>query len=240
MRGVLRLQRHGGQRPGPGRALPILPQRDLRRLGPCRDRRVRRAGILLQRLQAADASGPRAASSPRRRSAASPPNRTDIHFPRPRVVTITQPTETGQVYTLAELRALSATCRELGLAPAHGRLALRQRLREPRLQPGRHDLAGRHRRAVLRRHQERHACRRGGGVLRPAARGGFRLPLQAGRPARLEDAVPRRPLGRHAGERRVAERTPPTAMPAPGVSPRRSPGCRGCGRCSPWRPTRSS
>ncbi|AWV14584.1 threonine aldolase [Methylobacterium sp. XJLW] len=43
-------------------------------------------------------------------------NRSDIHFPRPRVVTITQPTETGQVYSLAELRALSATGRELGLA----------------------------------------------------------------------------------------------------------------------------
>ena len=43
-------------------------------------------------------------------------DRGDIHFPRPRVVTITQPTETGQVYTLAELRALSATCRDLGLA----------------------------------------------------------------------------------------------------------------------------
>jgi len=41
--------------------------------------------------------------------------RTDIHFPRPRVVTITQPTETGQVYSLDEIRAISATCRELGL-----------------------------------------------------------------------------------------------------------------------------
>ena len=42
--------------------------------------------------------------------------RTDIHFPKPRVVTVTQPTETGQVYSLAELRALSATCRALGLS----------------------------------------------------------------------------------------------------------------------------
>src|SRR4051794_31168484 len=42
-------------------------------------------------------------------------SRSDIHFPKPRVVTITQPTETGQVYSLAEIRALSATCRELGL-----------------------------------------------------------------------------------------------------------------------------
>jgi len=38
-------------------------------------------------------------------------SRSDIHFPKPRVVTITQPTETGQVYSLDEIRALSATCR---------------------------------------------------------------------------------------------------------------------------------
>ena len=43
-------------------------------------------------------------------------NRTDIHFPKPRVVTLTQPTETGQVYDLAELRAISSVCRELGLS----------------------------------------------------------------------------------------------------------------------------
>ncbi len=42
-------------------------------------------------------------------------SRSDIHFPKPRVVTITQPTETGQVYTAAEIRALSEVCRELGL-----------------------------------------------------------------------------------------------------------------------------
>ncbi|MBR1271467.1 low specificity L-threonine aldolase [Bradyrhizobium sp. AUGA SZCCT0222] len=41
--------------------------------------------------------------------------RSDIHFPKPRVVTITQPTETGQVYSLGEIRALAATCREIGL-----------------------------------------------------------------------------------------------------------------------------
>jgi threonine aldolase len=43
-------------------------------------------------------------------------NRIDIHFPKPRVVTVTQPTETGQVYSRAELRAISAVCRELGLS----------------------------------------------------------------------------------------------------------------------------
>jgi threonine aldolase len=41
--------------------------------------------------------------------------RQDIHYPKPRVVTITQSTETGQVYSLAEIRAISAACRELGL-----------------------------------------------------------------------------------------------------------------------------
>lgn len=41
--------------------------------------------------------------------------RQDIHYPKPRAVTITQSTETGQVYSLEELEALSETCRELGL-----------------------------------------------------------------------------------------------------------------------------
>jgi threonine aldolase len=42
-------------------------------------------------------------------------SRSDIHFPKPRVVTITQPTETGLVYSLDEIRAISAICRALGL-----------------------------------------------------------------------------------------------------------------------------
>lgn len=41
--------------------------------------------------------------------------RSDIHFPKPRAVTITQPTETGAVYSLDEIRAISALCRELSL-----------------------------------------------------------------------------------------------------------------------------
>ena len=42
-------------------------------------------------------------------------SRSDIHFPKPRAVTITQPTETGQLYSIAEIEAISATCRDLGL-----------------------------------------------------------------------------------------------------------------------------
>jgi len=41
--------------------------------------------------------------------------RTDIHYPKPRAVTITQPTETGELYTLDEIHAISAECRSLGL-----------------------------------------------------------------------------------------------------------------------------
>jgi threonine aldolase len=43
-------------------------------------------------------------------------NRTDIHFPKARVVTITQPTETGRVYAVAEIMAIAAVCRELNLS----------------------------------------------------------------------------------------------------------------------------
>ena len=37
--------------------------------------------------------------------------RTDIHYPKPHAVTITQSTETGRVYTVAELQAISEECR---------------------------------------------------------------------------------------------------------------------------------
>jgi threonine aldolase len=41
--------------------------------------------------------------------------RQDIHYPKPRVVTITQSTETGRVYTPAEVRAIADECTALGL-----------------------------------------------------------------------------------------------------------------------------
>lgn len=41
--------------------------------------------------------------------------RGDIHYPKPRAVTITQPTETGEVYAPEEIRAIAAECRALGL-----------------------------------------------------------------------------------------------------------------------------
>lgn len=41
--------------------------------------------------------------------------RQDIHYPKPRVVTITQSTETGRVYSLAELGAIADACKSHGL-----------------------------------------------------------------------------------------------------------------------------
>jgi threonine aldolase len=42
-------------------------------------------------------------------------SRSDIHFPKPKAVTITQSTETGRVYSVDEVAALSETCRDLKL-----------------------------------------------------------------------------------------------------------------------------
>lgn len=41
--------------------------------------------------------------------------RTDIHYPKPRVLSISQTTELGTVYTAEELTAIGALCRRLGL-----------------------------------------------------------------------------------------------------------------------------
>jgi threonine aldolase len=41
--------------------------------------------------------------------------RSDIHYPKPRVLSLTQATEVGTVYSVAELHALSDTAKQLGL-----------------------------------------------------------------------------------------------------------------------------
>ena len=42
-------------------------------------------------------------------------NRSDLHYPKPKVLSLTFPTETGRVYTLDELRALRDCAKGLGL-----------------------------------------------------------------------------------------------------------------------------
>lgn len=42
--------------------------------------------------------------------------RKDIHYPKPRVVSVTQANELSRVYSVEELRAVGETCRQLGLS----------------------------------------------------------------------------------------------------------------------------
>ncbi len=42
--------------------------------------------------------------------------RSDIHYPKPRVVSLTQSTETGTCYSVDELQAIGALCKSLGLS----------------------------------------------------------------------------------------------------------------------------
>jgi threonine aldolase len=41
--------------------------------------------------------------------------RTDIHYPKPRVVSLTQPTEVGSIYSLRELKTLTGAAQQFGL-----------------------------------------------------------------------------------------------------------------------------
>ncbi len=168
LRSVLRLQRHRGQRAGPGLALPVVSQHHLPRAGPRRDRRMRRAGVLLQRHEAAARRGAIGKVEP----AVVEPlarKRCDIHYPKPRAVSITQATELGTVYTPDELQAPRRHVPATRPQAPHGRRALRQRRRVARRRAEGNHLAGRRRRALLRRHEERPRARRSGGVLRSRA-----------------------------------------------------------------------
>jgi threonine aldolase len=123
-------------------------------------------------------------------------NRNDIHFPKPRVVTITQPTETGQVYSLAELQAISACCRELGLSLHMDGARFANACASLGCSPA--DMTWRAGVDVL--------CFGGtkNGMAVGEVSGGFRLSMQAGWAACLEDAVSLRALGRPVRNRRLA------------------------------------
>ncbi len=99
------------------------------------------------------------------------------------------------------------------------------------------------------------AVGRGGGLLRPRPRARVRLPLQAGRAARLEDALPGRPVGGDAARRRLAaaraarqrdgrpargcaSRDP--RRPGPPPAARRTPSSPPCPRGPPTRSARAA
>lgn len=85
--------------------------------------------------------------------------RQDIHYPKPRVVALHPGHRSRHRLSPGRSPRHQPGLRGAGPAPAHGRRTLLQRLRLPRLHPGRADLEGRRRCAVLRRHQERHGRR---------------------------------------------------------------------------------
>ncbi len=195
LRGLLRLQRNSRQLTRAGVALPVAIT-----ASSARKRRTSRPTSAARRSFSPTA---RSSSLPVRPTASSRPRpsvrlrlkRTDIHYPKPRVVTITQSTETGQLYQIDEIRAISDTCRELGLSLHMDGARFANACALARLRPAEMTWKSRRGRAVLRRHQERHGDRRGRDLLRHEARRGLRLSLQAGRAAGLQDALPCRPLG---------------------------------------------
>jgi threonine aldolase len=100
--------------------------------------------------------------------------RTDIHYPKPKVISLTQATELGTVYTPAEIGAVKD-------------LADRYNLKL-------HMDGARFANALPGRCKERPGCGRSHHFFQQAGGRGFCLPVQAGGAARLQDEVPLHPL----------------------------------------------
>ena len=83
-------------------------------------------------------------------------------------------------------------------------------------------------------------ARRRGRLPAPRARGDLRVHPQAARPARLEDALPRRPVRRPPRRRPVAAQRLPRQRDGRAASPRRSRGSTAPSSPTPWRRTASS
>ena len=113
-----------------------------------------------------------------RRTASSAPTdlgrweakRGDEHHVQPRLVSITQATELGTVYTAGRDRGARRRRPRARHVPARRRRPARQRRRGARRLVRRADHRGRRRRRLLRRHEERARLRRGGRLLQPRAR----------------------------------------------------------------------
>ena len=134
-------------------------------------------------------------------------NRGDEHRVQPRLVSITQATELGSVYTLEETRAIADAAHELGmlLHVDGARLANAAAALDASLAA---HYRGRRRRGFLRRDQERLGGRRRRRVLPPRARRRLRQ-AQADAPAGVEDALHLGPVPGAPRRRAVArERAP--------------------------------
>ncbi len=132
----------------------------------------------------------------------------DVHRSQPRVVSITNATELGTVYTPGEIAAITEHAHARGMLVARRRgPAVQRRRRARRAAAGAHHRRG-GRRGVVRRHQDRPAVGRGRGGAEP--RGGARAAVhpEDEHAARLEDAVRVGPVRGAARRRPVAAQRP--------------------------------
>ncbi len=90
-----------------------------------------------------------------------------LHNVQRGMLSITNVTEAGTVYTPAEIADLAAVAKAAQPALPSGRCTLCQCTGRDQRQPRRNDMAGGHRHPVLRRHEKRPAGRRSGGDLQP-------------------------------------------------------------------------
>lgn len=183
--------------------MPVVSLRDLPRAGAHRNRRMRRPGVLLQRLQAADRQG-------RERQAHAGCGRSARHaalrYPLPE-------TESGFADAIDRSRHRlyrgrgPRDCRDCQASPvarAYGRRAFCECGGVARRASVGDYLARRRGCAVLWRHEERSAGRRGRGLLRSPPGGRLCISRQAGRAVGVEDAFHLGAVAGSARERCVA------------------------------------
>ncbi len=91
--------------------------------------------------------------------------RSDIHYPRPKVLSLTQATEVGTVYTPAEIRSRRRSGSPLWLTGPDGRGSFCQRGSIARRCSGQYHLASRSRCALPGRRKKRHGAGRSGCFL---------------------------------------------------------------------------
>ncbi len=128
----------------------------------------------------------------------------DEHAVKPGLLSLTQSTELGTIYSLDELRALVGAGARSWPARACRRSALCQRGCRARRLAARARVRLRRRPALVWRHQERADARRGGRRLRPGAGAGHAAPAQADAAAGVEDALHRGPVRCPARRRSLA------------------------------------
>ena len=246
-RGLLRVGRHRRERGVAAVAGAAVECGGLHRERAHRGRRVRRARAVHRLASCSRSRRSTASSRPptsrRRRSGAG-----DEHHAQATVVSVTQSTECGTLYSAAELTAICET--------AHG-FGMRVHLDGARLGNAVAALGcdvraltdrRRRRRRELRRHEERDDVRRGGRLLRSRARRRRQVHPQAGDAAAVEDAVRRRAVRgaahrrpvdpqRRARERDGARGSRRRRATSPAWSSHASPRSTACSSASP--PTRS-